>query len=204
MPSWASVTVGQASVVWSAIASFRWLSGECLASLLQSTIYTTSIRVRFTNQHWCYWNHQFKAIASFRQLSDECQQISVTRTNSQNTRFLSNTPTDGFGVRITNTQRFVICITSETLLVEDALLACHARSGTWRGRGGEGTPARDSLVCHVAPSPLLPPCLPGSEVLPAPLLSSCTIADALCGCYQTFKFTEEESRKNGSSHFLES
>ena len=108
MPSWASVTVGQASVVWSAIASFRWLSGECLASLLQSTIYTTSIRVRFTNQHWCYWNHQFKAIASFRQLSDECQQISVTRTNSQNTRFLSNTPTDGFGVRITDTQRFVI------------------------------------------------------------------------------------------------
>ena len=65
---------------------------------------------------------------------------------------------------------YLFCITSETLLVEDALLACHARSG--RGRGD----TCQRFTCLSCGSPPLP----GSEVLPAPLLSSCTIA-ALCG-----------------------
>ena len=128
------------------------------ASLLQSPIYKTCVSTGVTE------NHQFKAIASFR-CQHHCYNHQFTKHSLP-----SNTPV-GFGFRIITHKDsrwdFSLARTDNF----GQLLLTHLKTHMletlcWRPMPGLGTtPARDSLVCHVAP---LPARVKGAE---PPLLS---------------------------------
>ena len=157
------------------------------------TVTVTISNLQNTRFHWYSPVLEFKAIASFRHISVDCPLftgIGVTITNSQNACLLFlQLIWGGFGFRMTDTQGILssvfqdspfgfghligtFFIPSETWLVGDALLASHARSGT-------ATPARDSLVCHVARCATVCLTLQQCDTLP---VSHCTCLSCGRGC----------------------
>ena len=118
--------------------------------------------------HRCY-NHQFTKCLSFIPSTVLGR---IWFQNDRHTGILLSVFQDslfgfGFGHLIGT-----FFIPSETSLVGDALLASHARSGT-------ATPARDSLVCHVARCATVCLTLQQCDTLP---VSHCTCLSCGRGC----------------------